>query len=171
MGDMNFRDKLDSELKNIVFSDKSRNSVLERVAEHRKAASHENADINGRVASHNRMAIRDRAALYGGAADYGSADGNGRATSRSRAVLRSNPATSDRRASGAKAWRERFQFFMNMELRIPVKPLVVALLITVSGIVYACIGITRVSAEDIRNSSIAVVDSNQGGQTDGIYKN
>jgi hypothetical protein len=135
MGDMNFRDKLDSEMKDVVFTDKSRNKVLERAALHSRAAERRNDALHGNAD------IRDRA------------------------------ASPDRRVSGAKVWRERLQSFMNLELRIPVKPLVVALLITVSGIVYACFGITRVSAEDIRNSSIAVVDSNQGGQADGIYKN
>ncbi len=130
MGDMNFRNRLDSEMKDVVFTDKSRNKVLERAAGHGIAAQRGNADILGSTA-----------------------------------------ALPDWRASGAKTWRERLYSFMNQELRIPVKPLVVALLITVSGIVYACVGIARVSAEDIRNSSIAVVDSNRGGQADGIYKN
>ena len=116
MSDMNFRHKLDSEMKNTVFPDAARKKVLERAAGHGRAA-----------ASGNRL-------------------------------------------SGVKKWRESLHSLMNMELRIPVKPLVVALLITVSGIVYACVGVTRVSAEDIRKSSITVVDSNQGGQADGIYK-
>ena len=116
MSDMNFRHKLDSELKNIVFPDAARKKVLERVAGHRSAAA------------------------------------------------------SDRRLTGVKARRESLHSFMNMELRIPVKPLVIALLITVSGIVYACVGVARISAEDIRKSSITVVDSNLGGQADGIYK-
>lgn len=165
MGDMNFRDKLDSEMKNVVFTDKSRNKVLERAALHGGAAGRRKAVPYGNAG------IRGGAASYNDAVGCGSADGNGRTTSRDRAALCGNTALSGRRAPGVKIWRERFQSFMNLELRIPVKPLVVALLITVSGIIYACVGITRVSAEDIRNSSIAVVDSNRGGQADGIYKN
>ncbi len=162
MGDMNFRDKLDSEMKDVVFTDKSRNKVLERAAscgggaEHRKDALYGNAGI------------RERAAPYEVVVNYGSDDGNG--DGNGGPASRDKAASSDERAPGAKSWRERLYSFMNLELRIPVKPLVVALLITVSGIVYACFGIARVSAEDIRNSSIAVVDGNRGGQADGIYK-
>lgn len=189
MGDMNFRDKLDLEMKDVVFTDKSRNKVLERAALHSRAAPYNDAvgygsaDGNDGPASRDRAAghgrdtlfgnadMRDRAALHKGAVSYGSADGNGMAALSRKAALCGNTASPDGKASWAMVWRERLQSFMNLELRIPVKPLVVALLITVSGIVYACFGITRVSAEDIRNSSIAVVDSNQGGQADGIYKN
>lgn len=165
MSDMNFRDKLDLEMKNVVFTDKSRKKVLEQAALHGGAAGRRKAVPYGNAG------IRGGAASYNDAVGCGSADGNGRTTSRDRAALCGNTALSGRRAPGVKIWRERFQSFMNLELRIPVKPLVVALLITVSGIIYACVGITRVSAEDIRNSSIAVVDSNRGGQADGIYKN
>ncbi|HEX2945430.1 MAG TPA: hypothetical protein VHT96_05715 [Clostridia bacterium] len=175
MSDVKFGKKLDSELKNIVFTDKSRNRVLERAAGRRRApeyggaADHASA-ASGRAAEQSRAVEHSETAAFRSSADHTSADHGNAAEHNVAAALRS-AAAAGRRLSGAKEWWERLHSFMNLELRIPVKPLVVALFITVSGIVYACFGVTRVSAEDIRRSSITVVNSNQGGQADGIYKN
>lgn len=53
---------------------------------------------------------------------------------------------------------ERLRAFLDLELRIPVTPFAVARLITLSVLVYGCIGAVSVSAEEIRDSVIAVVD-------------
>ena len=60
-------------------------------------------------------------------------------------------------------WMERLKDFLEMELRIPVKPLVVVLLITLSGLIYSCIDAAGVSAEEMQKSSITVVESDNGG--------
>jgi hypothetical protein len=67
--------------------------------------------------------------------------------------------------------QRRLHEFLNAEIRIPVRPLVIALLITISGLVYAGIGVTSVSAEEIEKSSITVMESKDGGQADDLYKN
>lgn len=67
--------------------------------------------------------------------------------------------------------KERLLAFLNVEIRIPVRPLVIVLLITLSGLIYAGIGLTGVSAEEIKKSSITVVESKDGGQINDIYKN
>ena len=67
-------------------------------------------------------------------------------------------------------WLERIKGFLDTELKIPVTPVAVALLITLSSLIYGCIGVTNVSAEEIQKSSITVVDGNQGGQANELYK-
>jgi len=122
MSDFNFRGRLDSELKNIEFTEQSKQKVLERV---KKDVAH----------------YSDRSSQIG-----------------------------LKHGQTYTAWLEQVNRFLEIELRIPVKPLAVALLITMSGLVYGCIGAAGVSAEEMQKSSITVIDSNNGGQSNDLYK-
>lgn len=130
MSDFRFRDRLDSELEHIKFTDRLKKEVLERSAGQQKG-------LDSTKTHSNRKA--------------------GRTHSRTERKMRPLP--------------ERLYLLLNTELRIPVKPVVVALLVTVSGLIFTCADTAGVSAEEIRKSRIEVVETKNGGQPDDIYKN
>lgn len=144
MSNLRIRDRVDSELENIEFTAQSRQKVLERAGNLQKRTMNpqENQECRQVKETRNKYAVKG-----------------------------SNRATQSELKHGQIYGEclERINRFLETELRIPVKPLVVVLLIALSGLVYSCIGVAGVSAEEMQKSSITVVDSN-GGQADELYK-
>lgn len=140
MSNLYFKDRLDSELEHIEFTVQSKQKVLEQIQKFKKAQNA--SDTQNRLESL-------RSAVY-----------NSDRISRQELELKQTYAL----------WLERINGFLETELRIPVKPLAVALLITLSGFIYGFIGAAGVSAEEVQKSSITVMDGTGGGQADELYK-
>lgn len=145
MSNLRFRDRVDSELENIEFTAQSRQKVLERAGNLQKRTMNPQEDQECRQVKEMR----------------------------NKYAAKSSDRTTQRKLKHGQIygeWLKRINRFLETELRISVKPLVVALLITLSGLVYSCIGVAGVSAEEMQKSSITVVDSSIGGQADELYK-
>lgn len=65
----------------------------------------------------------------------------------------------------------RLKVFLEREIRIPVQSFAAGLLILATVMVYAVVGVTRVSPEDVQKSRITVIENGDGRQGYGIYKN
>jgi len=64
----------------------------------------------------------------------------------------------------------RLGYLLNLEIRIPLKPMAAALLITVSGFVFSFVGVTRVTDSDLKKSRIIVIDNTDGRSSYDSYK-